>query len=95
MFYLCIFFFGKSTMYISYPLTVHLLNTHSLTTCVIKGGNVIVYLCNNESAAHTQRVIVESSHGHLFVPDDIIMEIPIQDRTISMNLDKVKVGSQA
>ena len=52
-----------------------------------------VHLCNNESAAHTQ-VIVESSHGHLFIPD-IIMEIPIQDRTISMNVDKVKVGSQA
>ena len=54
-----------------------------------------VHLCNDESAAHTQLVILKSSHGHLFLPDDIIMEIPIQDRTISMNPDKVKVGSQA
>ena len=56
---------------------------------------VTVHLCNDESVAHTQRVIVESSYGHLFPPDDIIMEIPIQDRTISMNPDEVKVGSQA
>ena len=54
-----------------------------------------VHLCNDESAAQAQRVIVKSTHGHLFLPDDIIMEIPVQDRTISMNPDKVKVGSQA
>ena len=53
-----------------------------------------VHLCNDESAAHI-RVIVESSHGHRFPPNDIIMEIPTQDRTISMNPDEVKVGFQA
>ena len=54
-----------------------------------------VHTYTDESSAHTKRVIVNYSHGHLFSPDDIIMEIPMQDRTISMNPYIVKVGSQA
>ena len=60
--------------------------------CHQLGGAVHTY--TDESSAHTKRVIVNYSHGHLFSSDDIIMEIPMQDRTISMSPYKVKVEAQ-
>ena len=44
-----------------------------------------------QSVAHIQQVIVKHSQGHLFLSRDIIMEIPTQANTISMNPDEVKV----
>ena len=53
-----------------------------------------VHIYTDKSSAHTKRVIVNYSHGHLFSPDDIIMEIPMQGRTIFMSPYIVKVGAQ-
>ena len=48
-----------------------------------------------QSVAHLQRAIVKHNHGHLFLPRDIIREIPTQAETISMNPDEVKVRLQS